>query len=162
MAGVSQRDKSDHGGTSSSTGFGDTAKDMGQNAANKLKGAAQKVGDEAQKAGEQAESFAATATEKAKEAASYIGDKAMHATETVGGGIKSLGSSIRENTPREGMLHDTGEAVAGAIESSGRYLEEHGLKGIGDDLTTMVRRNPLAAVLIGVGLGFCLARMTRS
>jgi phage-related minor tail protein len=158
MAGVSHRDKTEQGGTS----FGDTAKELGHMAGNKIKGAADKVGEGAQKAGEHAESYAATATEKAKEAATYIGDKAVQATEAVGSGIKSLGGSIREHTPRQGMLHDTGEAVAGAIETSGRYLEEQGLKGIGEDFTTMVRRNPIAAVLIGVGLGFCLARMTRS
>jgi hypothetical protein len=52
--------------------------------------------------------------------------------------------------------------VAGALESSGRYLEEQGLSGIGEDLTNLIRRNPLPAILLGIGLGFLLARATTS
>jgi uncharacterized membrane-anchored protein YhcB (DUF1043 family) len=31
-----------------------------------------------------------------------------------------------------------------------------------DDVTTMVRNHPLPAVLLGIGLGFLLARLTSS
>jgi hypothetical protein len=48
--------------------------------------------------------------------------------------------------------------VAGTLESGGRYLEEQGLGGIAEDVTGLIRRNPIPAVLIGVGLGFMLAR----
>jgi uncharacterized membrane-anchored protein YhcB (DUF1043 family) len=30
-----------------------------------------------------------------------------------------------------------------------------------EDLTSLIRRNPIPAMLVGVGLGFLLARMTR-
>jgi hypothetical protein len=33
-------------------------------------------------------------------------------------------------------------------------------KGFGEDVTGMIRRYPVAALLVGVGIGMCLARMT--
>jgi hypothetical protein len=109
-----------------------------------------------------ARDMASSATKKAGEAASYVGNKAEDATSSVGSGMKSLGGTIREYTGREGMLGSAGSAVADTLESSGRYLEESGLSGIGEDLTGMIRRNPVPALLIGIGLGFLIARATRS
>ena len=60
------------------------------------------------------------------------------------------------------MLGSAASAVADTLESSGRYLEESGLSGIGEDLTSMIRRNPVPALLVGIGLGFLIARATRS
>lgn len=109
-----------------------------------------------------AKDVAASATKKAGEAASYVGQKAENATSAVGGGMKSLAGSIRENTPREGVLGSASSAVADTLESGGRYLQEHGLSGVGEDVTGMIRRNPVPAVLIGVGIGYLIARATRS
>jgi len=33
---------------------------------------------------------------------------------------------------------------------------------MGDDITNMIRRNPIPALLVGIGIGFLLARATRS
>jgi len=52
--------------------------------------------------------------------------------------------------------------VAGALETGGRYLKEEGLSGMADDMARAIRRNPIPAVLIGIGIGFLLARSTRS
>ena len=104
---------------------------------------------------------ASQAGKKASEAASYVSQKAEDATSAVGSGMKSLAGTIRESAPREGMLGSAGSAVASTLESSGRYLEEHGLSGIGDDLTDVIRRNPIPALLIGIGVGFLIARATR-
>jgi hypothetical protein len=109
-----------------------------------------------------AKDVAAAAAKKAGEAASCIGHKAEDATSTVGGGMKSLAGSIREHTPREGMLGHATSAVADTLESGGRYLQEHGLSGVGEDVTGLIRRNPIPAVLIGIGIGYLIARATRS
>lgn len=142
--------------------FTETGKDMGNQARKEVKGAAQQVGQMASNATEDAKSMLSTATQKTKDAASYVGDKAEQATQAVGEGMESLGGTVRNITPKEGMLHNASEAVAGTLESGGRYLEEHGLQGIGDDLTNLIRKNPIPALLVGIGLGFCLARLTRS
>jgi hypothetical protein len=76
--------------------------------------------------------------------------------------MKSLASSIREHTPRSGVMGTASSAVANTLESGGRYLEEEGLRGIGEDLTNLIRRNPIPALLVGIGVGYLLARATRS
>jgi hypothetical protein len=105
--------------------------------------------------------FASNVATKAKEAATYIGSKAEAATQSVGAGMESLGGAIREHEPEQGALHNAGEAVADKLEGGGRYLEQQGLKGIGDDVTNLIRRNPIPALLIGVGVGILLARIAR-
>ena len=104
----------------------------------------------------------AITSEKNQEAVTFLGEKAEQATEAVGAGMESLGGVIREHIPSRGMISNTGEAVAEKLESGGRYLEEQGLQGIAEDLTNLIRRNPIPTLLIGIGVGFALARMLRS
>src|ERR1017187_866877 len=91
------------------------------------------------------------AAEETKGAVAFVEEKAEQATEAVGAGMESLGETIREHKPQAGVLGAAGEAVAQKLETGGRYLEEHGLKGIGEDITNMIRRNPIPTLLIGVG-----------
>jgi len=63
-------------------------------------------------------------------AAAYVGQKAESATNTVGG----------------------------AMENTGHYLKNDGLQHITADVTEMIRRNPVPAMLIGIGFGFLLAQ----
>ena len=51
-------------------------------------------------------------------------------------------------------------AVGGAMEDSGHYLREDGLNKIAGELTNLVRRNPLSALLAGVAVGILIARST--
>jgi hypothetical protein len=109
--------------------------------------------------------------EKAKEAASgaaatvgaaatSAGRRAEEAASAVGGGMKSLAGTIREHAPREGMLGTASTNVARTLESGARYLEQEGFTGLAEDFSALVRRNPIPAVLIGIGFGFLLARTT--
>jgi hypothetical protein len=54
------------------------------------------------------------------------------------------------------------DRTARGLEDAGRYLQEEGLSGMADDFTDLIRRNPIPAVLIGIGLGFMIARACRS
>ena len=125
-------------------------------------GAAGKAQDTASNLMDKAKQAAGSVADKAKDLASNVGDRAEHATHAVGSGMQSLAGTIRDRAPQGGILGGAASSVAGALDSSGRYLEEQGLGGMGEDLTNMIRRNPIPALLIGVGLGFLLARMTRS
>jgi hypothetical protein len=109
---------------------------------------------------ERAKEAAAGAARTAGEAASTVGRRVEDAASTVAGGMQSLAGTIREHAPREGVLGTASSTVARTLESSGRYLEQEGLSGVVDDLASLIRRNPIPAVLIGVGLGFLLARTT--
>ena len=176
MANFTQKDKA--GDTGSGMGqSGHNAGGAGGNVASQVKNASQKMGEEAKKTGDKAmdeakgmasnvmhkaEDAASFVSQKAGDAASYLGHRSDDATGAVAHGMKSLSGNIREYAPREGMMGNAGQAVAETLESGSRYLEEHGLKDIGDDLTNMIRRNPIPALLLGIGVGYLLARATRS
>jgi hypothetical protein len=100
--------------------------------------------------------------DKAKELVHAVGQKADDVASAVGGGVKSLGDKLRESGPQEGVLGSASSAVAGALERGGEYLKEHGLSGIAEDLTGLIKKNPIPAVLISLGVGFLIARATRS
>lgn len=52
--------------------------------------------------------------------------------------------------------------IADTLERSGDYLKEEGFTGIADDITKMIRSNPLPAVCLAAGIGFLAAQMCRS
>jgi len=111
---------------------------------------------------EKARDLASTATDKARDVASNVGQKAEDATSAMASSMKSLAGTLRESVPQGGMLGAASATVANTLESSGRYLQEEGLRGIGEDLTHLIRRNPIPALLLGIGLGYLLAQMRRS
>jgi hypothetical protein len=98
--------------------------------------------------------------DRAKSAASQAGQKIEDATQAVGGGMKNLAEAVRDKGPREGMLGQASSRVANGLESGAEYLQQHGIKGIAEDLTNLVRNNPIPALFVGIGLGFLVARAT--
>jgi hypothetical protein len=60
------------------------------------------------------------------------------------------------------MFGTAAESVASSLEQGGRYLQQEGFSGVGDDLTNLIKRNPIQSMLVGIGIGFLLARVTRS
>jgi hypothetical protein len=117
-------------------------------------------GGKAKQVADKAKEMAGNVADKARETASNLGQKAEDATHAVGSKIESLGGSVRENLPQSGMLGAASSTLAGGLENTGRYLQEEGLQGIAEDMTNLIRRNPLPAMLLGIGLGFILARAT--
>jgi hypothetical protein len=136
--------------------------DMKNKATEAVSGLTDKAKEAGASAMESARESASAVASTVGEWASTAGEKVEDAVSAVGGGIKSLSDTIRENAPREGMIGTAASTLASTLESSGRYLQEEGLKGAADDLALLIRRNPIPAVLIGIGLGFLLARATRS
>jgi hypothetical protein len=138
---------------------GEKAKELASAVSDKSKELASAVGHAATG---MAKDAAATVAQKASDVAATVGRTATDATSSVGSGLKSFGQTVRERGPHDGMMGSATSAVAGTLESSGRYLQEEGLQGMADDVSNLVRRYPLQSVLIGIGIGFCLARVTRS
>jgi len=103
---------------------------------------------------------ASNVADKAKQAASAFGQRAEQTTHAVGSGMKALGETIRNRGPHEGAAGDATASLAHGLESSGQYLQKAGIRGIAEDLTNVVRRNPVPALLAGIGVGFLLARAT--
>jgi len=133
----------------------DKAKDAMHDTADKAKSLAEKVADGARAA-------AGTVVDKAKDVANATGRMADNATAAVGTGVESVGNKVREYGPKEGFMGTAASKVAETIEGAGRYLQDEKLSGMFDDFTGLIKRNPLPAVLIGIGLGFLLARATSS
>ncbi len=111
---------------------------------------------------EPARHMAGSVAQQTREAASTVSHKAEGAAATVGEGMTSMAQTLREQAPRTGMLGSAASNVADTLERGGRYLQEEGLGGMGEELTNLIRRNPLPALLIGFGVGYLIARATRS
>jgi phage-related minor tail protein len=158
----SDADKVKQAGREAGSAVQDAAHAAGQKAQDLAHTATEKVKDVAQAAGQKAQDLAQTAGEKARDAAHTAGQKAEDATASLGGTLKSAADTVRSHTPNEGMFGRASDAVAGALEHGGQYLQEKNLSGMADDMTEMIRRNPIPAVLFGVGLGFLLGRTLRS
>jgi len=124
--------------------------------------AAHTAGQTASGVAQKAKDMASSATSTASDLASNLGQRAEDASSAVASGMRSLAGTLRENLPHEGMVGSAGSAVADTLERGGRYLEQEGFSGMSEDLTNLIRRNPIPAVLIGIGVGFLIARSMRS
>ena len=97
-----------------------------------------------------AQEFGATAANKANEAATVVGEK-----------IGSLANVIREKAPREGAVATAATAVVDGLESTSSYLREKKFDHLAKDVTALVRTYPVQSLLLGIGLGYLLARRPR-
>jgi uncharacterized protein YjbJ (UPF0337 family) len=82
-------------------------------------------------------------------------------TTAVGERIGSLAETIREKAPHEGAVGTAATAVAEKLDVAGSYLQEKDLNHVFGDVSSMIRRYPVPSLLIGLGIGYLLARSTR-
>jgi hypothetical protein len=68
---------------------------------------------------------------------------------------------IREKAPHEGAVGTAATAVAEKLDVAGSYLQEKDLNHVLSDVSSMIRRYPVPALLVGLGIGYLLARSTR-
>lgn len=138
------------------TGTIDRIKDTASELTDKAKETASNLTDRAKdmtdRAKDMAKDAASTVTDKAKEMAHYVGEKADDATTAVGSGMQSLAGGVERASSK----------VADKLESGGRYLQEHDLRGIAEDVGNLIRRNPWPSLLIALGVGFLVARAASS
>jgi uncharacterized protein YjbJ (UPF0337 family) len=97
-----------------------------------------------------AEELSSTAVNKANEAATVVGEK-----------LESLANVIREKAPQEGAVATAATSVVDGLESASSYLREKKFEHLAKDVTQLVRTYPVQSLLIGIGVGFWLARRTR-
>jgi len=101
-----------------------------------------------------AKDFANTAKDMTKAAV----DKVDSAVGTVGENISGFADTVRDKGPKEGILGSATKTVASGIERTGDYLDEKGVSGMANDVMSLCRSYPIATLLVGVGIGFLLAR----
>jgi len=132
----------------STTAKKDQAKEAAGQAAEKGQEALSKTGE--------AISHAASAAGQA------IGQTAESATAAVGKGMENLAGTVRDSGPQSGMLGTATRTVADGLEGAGKYLEDKNLSGMMDDVSGLIKRNPVPAVLLALGIGFLVGRALSS
>jgi hypothetical protein len=88
-----------------------------------------------------------------------IKDKANAAVAGVGETMSGMAESLRGHSPAS--LAPYTEKAAAGLEQAGSYLKRGSIGGIVDDLSGIIRRHPVPAMLTGVAVGFMLARKLR-
>lgn len=124
-------------------------------ATNNVREAAASVGEMASQAG-------CAVGSMASQAVCDVGRKADDLTANAGLRIQGLGDRISKNAPHTGVLGNASQAVAKTVKDGGEYLEGAKFSGLTEDVAHLIRRNPIPAVLIAIGLGWFAARKLRS
>jgi hypothetical protein len=106
-------------------------------------------------------SATSTARTRTGELATQTATRAREVTSGIGHQMRQFGGKLRDRTPYENMRGTTNR-VADTLESAGSYLEEKNIEGMLEDVTSVIRRYPLQALLAGIALGFLLAKKRRS
>jgi ElaB/YqjD/DUF883 family membrane-anchored ribosome-binding protein len=122
---------------------------------------AQKAQDAAASVGEKARNLASNVSQRAGDVAHKAEDKADDALASMGQRMSSMAGSLRQSAPHEGVVGSAAGAVADRLESGGRYLQEHGVSDITDDLAGAIRRNPFPALCLAFGVGFLIGMASR-
>jgi uncharacterized protein YjbJ (UPF0337 family) len=146
--------------------FAGQAKDAAHNVADKAKDAASSVADKAKETAhnvaDAARDAASHAGQAISSAAGNVGRTAENWTSTAGHKVESLGDTVRHQGPNSGMLGKATEGLAEGLESVGGYMSDKNLSGMMGDVTNLIKRNPIPALLLGLGIGYLLGKSLRS
>lgn len=83
------------------------------------------------------------------------------AVAAVAGGVESAQGAISTGwESAQGAISTAATAVAGGVESASSYLQEKKFEDMATDLTALIRTYPVQSLLVGMGLGYILARLT--
>lgn len=111
--------------------------------------------------GRRVQHTASDLAQEARQAVATVGSKADGAISSVGEGMSSLAGTVRDKLPHEGTLGSTAGAVVDQLDATGAYLQEHGLSDMGKDLTDVIRKYPVPALFVALGVGLLLGRTRR-
>ena len=75
--------------------------------------------------------------------------------------IDALADAIRETAPQEGPIGAAATAITEKLDAAGSYLHAMDVDQMVDDVATVIRRYPIPSLLIGMGIGYLLARAMR-
>jgi len=132
-----------------------------QAATSAASGLAQKAQDTASNVADRAKDLASNVGQRASDVAHRAEDKADDTLSSMGQRMSSAAGTLRQSAPRSGVVGSAAGAVADRLESGGRYLQEHGVSDITDDLAGAVRRHPVPALCAAFGVGFLIGMVSR-
>lgn len=117
----------------------------------------QDLGETANNLQDKASDVAAQVKDKASEIGAQAADKADDAMTSTGQGMQNLAQTVRDNAP-SGTVGEIATNAASALEKGGAYLQQSDPTAVRNDLEELIRRNPIPSLLVGLGIGFLLAR----
>ena len=117
--------------------------------------------DKAAGLADQAQQVGAQVADKAQQVGAQVVDKAEAATTTVGEKLTDVAQTIRDKAPASGPVADAADTAAETLQRAGTYLREQDLADIRGDLEGLIRRHPIESLLVGLGVGYLLARSMR-
>jgi ElaB/YqjD/DUF883 family membrane-anchored ribosome-binding protein len=138
----------------SSSGMGNTVADKAQNALGTATDRASEIKDKATQ-------VTSDVRDRAQQIGSQAADKADAATTTVGSKMTDVAQTLRNKAPASGPVGTAAATTADSLEKAGSYLQQQDLVGMRSDLESLIRRHPMESLLIGLGVGYLLARSTR-
>jgi hypothetical protein len=130
--------------------------------ANNVTQNAERIRDAAREGADAARDAATGLMDRARDVAGTVADKTRNAASTAADAARDWAAGAVGAVKDNDAVHKATDYVQEAWESGNRYLHDHNLKDMADDVAGVIRRNPIPALLVGIGLGFVLARSLRS
>jgi len=133
-------------------------KDQAQGTIENVKDKAQDVAGDVK---DKVQDVAGDVKDRAQQVSSQVADRADAATTNVGERMSDMAQTIRDKAPTSGPVADAADTAAHTLERAGSYLQQQDLGDIRADLEGIIRRHPMESLLIGLGIGYLLARSMR-
>jgi ElaB/YqjD/DUF883 family membrane-anchored ribosome-binding protein len=121
----------------------------------------EKVAGAAQRVAQRTREVASNVKTRAGEIGSRVVERTDAAMSAAGERIENLGHSLRDRASEEGRVGKVLSRTAQALEHGGQYLQESTPGDVRMDLEDVMRRRPVATLLVGAGIGFLIARALR-
>jgi len=81
--------------------------------------------------------------------------------EAAQGAISTAATAVTDGwESAQGAISTAATAVADGVGSASSYLQEKKFEEMATDITALIRQYPVQSLLVGVGLGYILARLT--
>jgi ElaB/YqjD/DUF883 family membrane-anchored ribosome-binding protein len=104
--------------------------------------------------------FASQTKDKASQMANAASESAGRQRENAAKGLHRAASAIQNSADKlgTGRASDAARKVAGGIDSTAAYLEEHDFSDMGKDVMNVCRRHPAEAIITSLAIGFLVGR----
>jgi uncharacterized protein YjbJ (UPF0337 family) len=110
---------------------------------------------------EAVEGAISTGWESAQGAVSTAATAVTGGLESAQGAVSTAATAVAGGLgSAQGAVSTAATAVADGLGSASSYLQEKEFAEMATDLTALVRRYPVQSLLVGMGLGYILARLT--
>jgi len=81
--------------------------------------------------------------------------------ESAQGAVSTAATAVADGwESAQGAISTAATAVADGVESASSYLQEKKFEDMATDITALIRSYPVQSLLVGVGLGYILARLS--